>query len=617
MAGPLDESYLVRISRPLGEAEPDHWHLKRSSSRDAHELTIGRSDRSHKPELDLWPDLKVSREHARLWFAEGVWWIEDRGSAHGIRLAEEEIRGCGPVRLFPWSELRLGETRLLFAPASWRRIRVRSLIVDLELSPLVNLALVRAGVPLVSHVTVRNWGDLKTPRHELEFRVHGLATTGPISLTPLAPGESDDIENPKFRWESDCLETMTESHQVSIAVTVDGQPANRQQLLCRVLPANEWSLVPLRKHRLSLASFVFPNHPLIERTVAHALSRRSKSNTVVETVDAIYEHLREDWKIAYLPQPPSFETSSQRIRLPHHVLLDTAGCRGQGTCLDLALVIAACLEHLLHDPLIALIDLGSTWHAIVGYWTYPRPVLDPILANRQQLLEDSIWIEPNGVTRDPLQCSSADVSRTKARNLLLNRPLVFALDLRSARTIEGLQPQPYSVEPRFGDTVGSAIHRASRLNQQVEHPIGTVALLIGLLGDGQGFTAKLFDRFERDAAQDFDSLIKAHKQAPKPPAVREGMTANALVAIDLAKAFAKREGSFWVLEQHLLRGLISTAQQGAAVRKALEHLGLSPTRLQDEIDHALCRSGDQSSHFMSESPRPTAKDNEENTDTDD
>lgn len=74
-------------------------------------LVIGRPRAGHPaPDLDLSPDLTVSRPHARLYQNGEDWWIEDLGSTHGTLLSGAEIRGLGPQRLRPGDTFQCGDT---------------------------------------------------------------------------------------------------------------------------------------------------------------------------------------------------------------------------------------------------------------------------------------------------------------------------------------------------------------------------------------------------------------------------------------------------------------------------------------------------------------------------
>jgi hypothetical protein len=66
---------------------------------------------------------------------------------------------------------------------------------------------------------------------------------------------------------------------------------------------------------------------------------------------------------SYINPPPTYAVASQRIRTPSEIV---AG--GYGTCIDLALMFAACLEAVEIHPVIFLLND----HAFPGYWRTDR-----------------------------------------------------------------------------------------------------------------------------------------------------------------------------------------------------------------------------------------------------
>jgi len=76
-------------------------------------ILVGRA--GNKPaslDVDLWPDMSVSRRHALLWCDGEGWWIEDLRSANGTVLGESNIRGQRALRLTPGTTIRFGRTVL-------------------------------------------------------------------------------------------------------------------------------------------------------------------------------------------------------------------------------------------------------------------------------------------------------------------------------------------------------------------------------------------------------------------------------------------------------------------------------------------------------------------------
>ena len=78
--------------------------------RDTSDIVIGRQ--TNGVAIDLAPDMKVSRRHARICIEDGQFWIEDLNSKQGTRLNGEEIRGSGRKKLFPDDVIRIGGTTL-------------------------------------------------------------------------------------------------------------------------------------------------------------------------------------------------------------------------------------------------------------------------------------------------------------------------------------------------------------------------------------------------------------------------------------------------------------------------------------------------------------------------
>ena len=79
---------------------------------DQDEVIIGRAKPSVRIDLDLSPDMLVSRPHARLIGDGASTWIEDLGSSHGTIVNHREIRGQGLRRLSSSDLIIIGETRL-------------------------------------------------------------------------------------------------------------------------------------------------------------------------------------------------------------------------------------------------------------------------------------------------------------------------------------------------------------------------------------------------------------------------------------------------------------------------------------------------------------------------
>ena len=73
-------------------------------------VVLGRPRHGVHIDVDLTPDLRVSRPHARISVADGHYWIEDLGSANGTELDGEQIKGKGRQRFEPGQTIRVSDT---------------------------------------------------------------------------------------------------------------------------------------------------------------------------------------------------------------------------------------------------------------------------------------------------------------------------------------------------------------------------------------------------------------------------------------------------------------------------------------------------------------------------
>ena len=80
-------------------------------------------------------------------------------------------------------------------------------------------------------------------------------------------------------------------------------------------------------------------------------------------VQALWATLVHEWQLGYINPPPTYSAAldSQRLRTPSGVQRNAAG-----TCLDLALLFAACLELVDIYPVVFLLE----GHALPGYWRH-------------------------------------------------------------------------------------------------------------------------------------------------------------------------------------------------------------------------------------------------------
>jgi hypothetical protein len=185
---------------------------------------------------------------------------------------------------------------------------------------------------------------------------------------------------------ADVARTVREAISSSLSVLVS---QGERVLYCdthrlRLLPVDQWR--DNRRDGRWLPSFVQPRDPAI--TSALAMAQRynrvlrddpsagfegyqladpadeDSLRGVDRQVEAIWATLLHDWRLGYINPPPTYSGTldSQRLRMPSTVLQHRAG-----TCIDLALLFAACLELIDVYPVVFLLD----GHALPGWWRHP------------------------------------------------------------------------------------------------------------------------------------------------------------------------------------------------------------------------------------------------------
>ena len=79
-------------------------------------VIVGRPRHGVGVDIDLTPDLRVSRPHAEISIIEGHHWIEDLGSANGTTVDGQAIGGKGKIRVEPGQAIGISDTTLEILP---------------------------------------------------------------------------------------------------------------------------------------------------------------------------------------------------------------------------------------------------------------------------------------------------------------------------------------------------------------------------------------------------------------------------------------------------------------------------------------------------------------------
>lgn len=220
-----------------------------------------------------------------------------------------------------------------------------------------------------------------------------------------------------------------------------------------LLAYDEWSGCYIMPELI--AAFVTPNHPAVSGILKIATDYlrkwgkdpsitgyQSRNADVVKLqMAAVYAALQSK-NIVYNNPPASFEKAGQRVRLPYSVIEQK-----QGTCIDLAVTYASCLEAAGLFPLI-MIKKG---HAYCGCRleeeTFADCVIDDFSAIDKRTVsgnEDILLVECTDFTAGEKIDFDRAVKHGK-NNLSDSENFICAVDVRRARA-GGLRPIPQKID---------------------------------------------------------------------------------------------------------------------------------------------------------------------------
>lgn len=206
---------------------------------------------------------------------------------------------------------------------------------------------------------------------------------------------------------SDLMRSVDEAMLTSVNVSVvwEQQAVYNRTFPVQLAPVDEWRFE--EDQVIWMPSFVHPRDPAVGRIIDSAqryLSCLADDYTtagfsgyqaydpdlddpwigVEKQVQAIWTAISLDFNLGYINPPPSYSENSQRLRTPSRVLSER-----RGTCVDLALLMAACLEWVEIYPVI--FNLND--HAFPGYWrsseAYDKFQCDPKMHSESTDLVDS------------------------------------------------------------------------------------------------------------------------------------------------------------------------------------------------------------------------------------
>ena len=254
--------------------------------------------------------------------------------------------------------------------------------VDLDVPSEINYSLLHNSRRFLETLTLTKLRDHPLDEIKVEVQLNAGDGSLPFRHTEVLLSQpqralADDIRLPLT---AALLRSPRERVQSTLYVRVmwDKRVALEQTRAVTLLPVDEW-FDDTQKNPW-LPSFVLPRDPAVARIISAARRHlvtlqddpsagfdgyqstdvaNKDCESVDEQVQALWTTLVQEFRLAYINPPPAYSERNQRLRTPSEVIASNSG-----TCIDLSLLLASCLEYVDIYPVVVLLS----GHAFVGYW---------------------------------------------------------------------------------------------------------------------------------------------------------------------------------------------------------------------------------------------------------
>ena len=273
-------------------------------------------------------------------------------------------------------------------------------------------------------------------------------------LDSVAPGEFIAARGLDLQVDGAALAALAEGQRGSAVFRVrdEGGTLAEETRDIEILAHNEWGGGQYMPELLSV--FCQPNASAVAQILRSASTMLAQSGRK-ESLEGYQSGSRQRvWEIAsavygavanldltYVNPPASFESNGQKIRTPDDILNNR-----QGTCLDLAVLLASALEAAGLNPLIAL----PKGHALVGVWLQKECLAAVTDDSAETLrkradLKELILIETTLAAGRRSACFS-EALEAGAKEIKEDDNFESVVDIRRARLLQ-LKPLPGPSKP--------------------------------------------------------------------------------------------------------------------------------------------------------------------------
>ena len=346
--------------------------------------------------------------------------------------------------------------------------------IDFVYTPVANYAIQQNRVPLVRKLVLENPSE--EDLLDLKIEIKGepqFANSWEHKVELLPAKQSIEVNVKDLKLSAKFLSELTEklAGELTISIYSDENLLVSKIFNVDILAYDQWNGIGTLPEML--AAFVTPNHPEISKILQKASTildswtgnpsfdayQSLNPDRVKKQMGAIYEAIAS-LGIVYCSPPASFESEGQRIRM-----CDTIFSQKLGTCADMAILYASCIEAIGLNPLIIVIN----GHAFVGAWliddTFPDSVNDDVslLKKRTARGINEIALVEATLMNAGKEQSFDEAVNTANFKLVKEEDFILFVDVRRAR-FSGIKPLPQRIKTADGWEIVEETEVAAREN---------------------------------------------------------------------------------------------------------------------------------------------------------
>lgn len=350
--------------------------------------------------------------------------------------------------------------------------------LSVQVNDVLTYALQQNGLQMVRTIGIKNLTEEEIENLTVRISTDTeLIKPFELAIQLLRAGEDMQLRGLKILINGAYLASLTErvTCVLHIAVCQGEEELAAKCIDMTALAYDEWP--GLKYFPDLLAAFVTPNHPVVAGLLQSASKWLDKwsgrpslegyqshdPNRVKLMAAAAYAAIQEK-NIAYAVPPSSFETVGQRVRLCETVMEQRLG-----TCLDMTLLYAACLEAMGLNSVLVLMR----GHIFAGVWLVDESFADPIVDDPSQLEKRMAnGIHEMIVVECTAMCSGKSHGFDKAVEMAARTvgdypDFVFAIDVLRARR-SGVRPLPVRIKTDHGYIVEHSDRKESEVTSAPE-----------------------------------------------------------------------------------------------------------------------------------------------------